>query len=619
MVRHILVLGLIIYIASFYTVVFNVGIGRTFPLSYLTLTLLLFITSLFGKLSYFKYTLVLFLICSVCYLIYLFINKKLDVKDSLKKIIRPSLFFYIIVFTYLRFELKNVEFNNVDDLHCYGIKLLDMIKTDTLFNNLNVTVYGNSTFHPLNVLISYTFVKLYGRTDNFIAILGVSSYCFSFLLFLLDKYELKKKNIVKILILFVTVMAITLMIQTNISIDINLKGYTPYLFSCTYRDWLLSYALAYGMYAIFNYNEGDNYTYIEIAMCTCVLAMAKDLGIALALLLWAMFYIYLVLVQKRVIIDKSALIKFIFISVGIPLIIYGSWIIQKGIFTGSFGVASAQNIAETSENVIDTSYRLTTMNVFIDNYFTGTLMSHPFKMSYFFVTLLMFAIISLIIYITRQNKEKYSISELYFLGSIGYALALLIAYCTVFAEYEAVTIAQCGRYMESYTYAGLIFIFMILIKNIDSYKYLLILMILSFLFVEPDSIGTLIYNPNRENTMGAQRENLKRYFAYEFDDKDMVFFNQNDFISNMVVKYLAEDKTKYITYAWQLPQDTTVDEFIELIRDKEYIFVGTYDSMLENLWYQITDTAIYNYTIYWVHENNDGSFNIEYKVSYDNK
>lgn len=615
MLRVLLILGIILYFDLFFCVLFKKEFGKVLPFVYVLLAAIMHITSAFGKLSNFRYFLFAFTIMSFIYLLIEYKDKKFKLKDLFIKFFRPSTIVYIVIFVYLYIVLGNVEVNLVDDFHMWARKIKDMYDTDYLYYNNTSSDLGVIRQQPLPFLIQYAFIKLFGGGFNqAYSFLAMSTFSLSFFIPLFDKYEFKLRDLGKILFTLFIVICISLMIQTNNSL--SEEKYYSFIYNSLYRDWLIAIVFAYGMFRVFNF-KNEKFSYIELGMCNIVLIMSKEIAPVFAILLTFTLYIKLALDNRKILIRKVELIKILIYLIAIPCVYYLLWQVQLSTFSNLADVNISVVPTSGADNSFFSGYRLEVINLFIHNYFHEPIMTRPFNISYFFLSLL-FALILLLLGHLKGNIKKNSyLSIIFFLGSIGYALAMLLSYLTVFGIYEALGLAMYGRYMQSYTYFGLVLIFYILLDLFDDYKCILGLCIIGVVLVEPKSIDTIIYKKDREVYRKEDRQYLEEYFNNMYDGwNKIVCINQTDVLYAGLIRYEAGIYNEHIVYE-QLIDGSSVNDLKNVIGDSQYLLVGDYDDTFYHLFKELFDVEPFNNTIYNIYYDEDNNYKCSITYSWD--
>lgn len=593
MLRLVFTIFTLLYINLIMVIIFNKKFGRMMPISYIVVTYLMFLASLLGKISYFKYVLLCFFIISFLYLLYLFFKKDIDYKKIINLYLNPSLLVFIIFFIYLYYVLSNSWLSNIDDINFWGMKLLDINRIDTLYTT-EYTPLGVDSYPPFTTLLETTFIMLFGTFNQKYAMLAMGSFSFSLFLVVFDKFEYKIKDLVNVVLTLLIVICTTLMIQNNYYCGAN-----AFIYNSLYVDWLLGLLMTKCFYSIYILDKEKIEDYIELGLYSSAMLLCKQIGAALFLLIIVSTYVYLATKEKRIFILKNTFLNFL-ITLVIPLVFYCIWKIQVGKYiTFSVSEGVVNGLTETISSPTDGFKEY--FNKFIYAYFNYGIIYKPFEISYFWITVIVTLLLIVIGYIRGKKKDYYVIPLFYFLGSLGYALGMLISYMYLFSD--GITLPVYGRYMQTYTFGGIaLLILIVLSKNHKYWKYIIIC-IVCMIFVETKSINTLIYDKDREIYYSKQSEPIKEYFEYIYNYEPMVVFAQTDIRNQAMIRYLADEKYVNIKNA-QLIEGESYEYFLSLLKGKELLYIGDYNDVFLKYWKMLTDVEPYNRSLYKINQNN---------------
>lgn len=645
MARLFLTLFVIIYISAFLSLTLNKKIGSTIPMTYVVMALLMLLTSIVFKISMFKYVVLVIIFIVTILIVFKFHKKKVTSHEVKQLCLKPSLIIYTLFFCYLYFVLRNVQLSNIDDLGLWGTRILDMNRTDALYTN-EYTVFGNSAYPPFTAMLSLVFIKLFGTIKQSYMIFAQASFSFSIFVSLLDNYDFNYKNCLKVLSILLIIICATLMVHTNYSF-----GDHAFIYNSIYVDWILGILLAKGLFLLYCFDIDKIANYIEIGLYGVALALTKQTGLPLALIPMAGTYCVIALKTNRLLISNIYMKKYLLYVIGIPAIFYVIWKTYYSIFTGNYLLLNYKLILciiifamlllmsafvvyklyinkknrinfrvlfiitlifplilyLISNVIVNTSinnnYKVNIIIRFVIACFNTPIIIKTIKLSYYPITILVTITLFLIFKRRNNDASAYTIPVLYYLGSIAYALVILLSYLFVFGH-EGYSLVVFGRYMQTYTYAGICLVIIIfLMKKLNLYKILVCLLV-SILLVETKSINTLIYNPNWQNYRNeAQIKALSDYFEYEYKYESMAVFAQNDMRDLNLIGYIADEKKVNIEYYPTLEKNQ-YERFMTAVSENEYIFVANRDDNLIKLWKKISDEEPYNMSIYRVEYRN---------------
>lgn len=648
MIRLFFTLFVIIYISVFLSIATKQTIGNTIPMTYVVLSLTLFVLSPVMKISYFKYVVLLIMgLVTICLLIK---RKELDFN---KYCLKPSLFVYVIFFIYLYFVLRNVQLSNIDDIGYWGTRILDINRTDALYTH-EYTVFQNFTYPPFTALISMVFIKLFGVFDQSFMLLAQASFSFSLFLSLFDKYELKIETFIKNIIVLLIVILTTLMIQNN-----NSFCDEAFIYNSLYVDWILGLLLAKALSKIYVLNDERSVDLIEIGLYETALVLTKPTGLALILIVFVAVYAFFAVKNNSFVPSK----KYLYYVVGVPVVFYVFWKIYFGIYAENKSLLNSKIIIVLAAIVVlfallliilkslfekykdKINYKILMIVVlalpiipfllclllknsavynnyfgsitirFIITCFTSPIITKIVNLSYYTITIIITIALFIVLKIRNKDDKFYAIPVLYYLGSIGYALMILLSYLFVFG-YEGYTLVVFGRYMQTYTYAGICLFILILLSEELNNKSLLLCLVASSLFIERESLKTIAYNKDWANYRNEnQITEIDNYFEYEYNYETMVVFAQNDMRDLSLIGYLVDEKKVNISYCQGLGEND-FDRFVKAVEENEYILVANRDKILEKFWKEISNNEPYNMTLYKV-IHSDVGYSVELVKSWD--
>lgn len=593
MFRLFFSLATLLYISFFLSYLLKASFSKTISASYLVLAFIVMFSSYFGKISYFKYGLLFFFLVSFIYLILNF--KKRDLMQELKVFFKPSIIVFVLLYIYIYFNSANMQLSNTDDLGYWASSTRDVLRNDVWFGKEAYFTFS-VIYPPLTNFIQIAFSKMLGYYCDRHIIFGMSTFSMSFIFPFFEKYEFKKKDIVKIFLTTIICIFVLLSIQDN-----HWMNGKTYIFNSVYVDWVLGLELAFSFYLIADFYNNKTANIALLALVNTAMALTKQLGLAFVLLDSVTLLVKLIIDKK---INKKILIRiFSFFLVG--TIVYYSWTFYSS--SAKYVSTSISILNEATNSVVGDTLKIQTAKNFIRACIFEPIIKHPFNMSYLFITIFVSLILFIIIKVRdKNNRGDYVLPIFYFLGSLGYALAIMLSYMFLFGYPEGVTLAMFGRYMQTYTYAGyLVILYLIFLKSIEFSKTI-ILAILAFFFVEPLSIDTFIYQKERHYLKEEETEKMAYYFECIYDNKPMLVVNQTDMHYQAKIKYIADTKTKNMRFMI-VGKDISDENFKDLFNNYDWLLIGDYDNTFYKLWQKISDTALYNSTLYKIEHTENGN------------
>lgn len=600
MVDLIITLLTILFIGYFVCSVFNTKFGHAIPIAYVIIVLLQYLAVLIGKLSYFKYVLLISIVLMLAIIIY---KKKLNYKQYLNPdFFNVGFLVFVVFFIYLYFVLSNVTVSNMDDISYWGTRLKDMWRIDALYSADQYVVYGGKGYPPFTHLLEISFMKLLGGFDYSYAIFSISSLSFSLFMPLFDNIKKNKKGFVKTVILFFTVLCLMLCVHRN-----NTSNVMSYVFNSLYVDWLLAFTLMYGFYLIYTFDYDNSFSYIELSFCGIMLIFTKQIGAALLILLFTTSLLHMIIVKKC---NFRNMIRFSFALI-LPLMIFASWNMHyRSIIASKSVVVVSEAPAKTTSNessFIDTlltEKNIETAKTFVHFVLFENIMTSPIGLSYGLLVIM--ATIGLVIFglVKKKQRDYYVIPLMQFLGAIGYAIGILLAYITVFSDGD--TMPLYGRYMQTYTYFGILLLaYLVFLEFELKIKYFIYIAVI-MLFVNTNSINNVFYIEDRENFREEEITKIKQWIDNEYNYQNMIIINQTDMRYRALLINNFDEKNKNIEYI-VFANDKELERFEEMLGNNEYILIGDYDmNFYLNYWSLLSETELYNSSLYRIISLDDG-------------
>lgn len=591
----LLTLSILIIISYFICDVFDTTFGKSIPFAYVIITLVQYISAILGKLSYYKYLILLLCIFILLFIVFKHKNSLSSIFKN-KKFFSVSLVIFILLFTYLYFALSNVYLSNIDDIGYWGSRLKDMFNYDKLYETSKYTIFGGRGYPPFTHLLEFAFLKLLGSFKEPYMIIALSSFSCSFFMPLFDRFTFKLEDILKATMQLIFIIALLL------CVSLNPTNHNPsYIFNSIYVDWLLSIALMYAFYSIYHFRHDKIFDYINIGMASFVLIFTKQIGFALFILVITTL-LFKLIISKEV--NHKSFLHYFILCIIIPFSIYYSWILYANhIFNPSsinYSIANSIPVGSTFVSQSFTEDGILLFSKFFRAIFTETIMSHPINLSYFIIILSISVFLILFGVFCKEDKSFYAIPVFFFLGSIGYALGILLSYISIFSDGHSLPLY--GRYMQTYTFFGFLLIFVLIYEKINSKKLMLALTIFSFNFVNLDSVDYIIYNKNREMYKSKERTGIGNWINNEYNYQNIIVVNQTDMVYFSLLKNLFGEKGMNVTYIQSVDSESKTS-FINLLKENEFILIGDSDDRFNNLWNEITNIPPYNSTLYKISIN----------------
>lgn len=521
----------------------NKKIITLLPVSIIISILVVYIFSLFTKISIAFY---ISLFIGIITLIYCLIKKD---KDLLKRWMDKDNIWIIIIYILIVLISFNKGFHGWDDYSHWGIMVKESLRLDTFYSIEESTLSIHKDYPPLATLYEIMWVKIIGSYSEAYLIRATTFLGVSFLTPVFDD----KNNYLKLAIIFVT---------TCIFKDLSFLFYQT-----IYTDVLLSLSISYSLYQTFK-KTFDISDLIILALSLSFLVLIKQVGFVFYIL--CLFSLLINIIFNKIKINKN------FIILLLPIIFYKSWDIYISMFEMpiqfSVDLKSLFGFIRILLFKEGESYQYIAGINYLNAIFTKGIF---LNLSYVFWVIVFTLILGYI-----SKKDKFNKGIIYFLGALGYSYLMLILYMYSFGPYEGPNLASFDRYLNTYLYVGVILIMYDVCIN--SIKIQLIYLIL----------GILISNVNLINLKPAfTYESWGNYLYEDYNkilrhiDKDrsiyIVVENDNGIVREMMSYYL----NPIYVHGGNI-EGITLDEFKSSILSSGYLYVlRSNDYIYENYLY----------------------------------
>jgi len=592
MIRLASLLTIILVYNFLLVVVLKEKFGKCLPASFIILSFELFVCSIIGSIYYLKYLVGLSLIICAVSLLW---KRKLISNDAVKNYFNISLIVFVLLFVFICLRTKNIYLSNIDDLHYYSRLVKDVMRNGVVYTDTLKTTVNPGFYPPFCVFLQSAFCVILGGYSEPNLIFSMVLFSISFFMILFDRLEYKLKDIIKGLIILSIVFVVTLSIQQNRTMSQQI-----YIYNSIYNDWLISIIAAYIYYLVFSKN-----TNLPIVVVTgTALCLIKPHSLPLYLLAIFSYVIKEFFYNHK---NVKELIKPILILL-IPLLVYALVDIYKGSFSGRSmldasvsalnGASAGKNRNLASELLVNYSKALIFEPV----------MSKPFEMSYAFIVVIQTALLGLI-----SRKYKLDVIISYVLGAIGYAVMLYFTFLSR-GTGEGLGLVMYGRYMQTYTYIGMLLIMYLLIEYRDKLYIYIAFLLGSILFVDSDSIKYINPFEKIEIFKENERKELQYYFDTQYKNEKMIVLNSTNINYYALIENIIDTRGDNVQYIAGSPKDlqTYLKEFIKACNKNELLLIGDYDDLFDNnVWKKITNQPCYNSSLYKILKNKDGTIDFE--------
>ncbi len=306
---------IILSISVFYADIFQKKIEKTIFLSFISITLLMYLFGIIGQLQIGVIIVSILSILLLAFTIFKNIKKHTLKNLEEKTITTGSIFFTIIFFVFIIATLRR-ELTNWDQFTYWSIAAKDMFNT----NQILMSIQDFIQYPPIPAVLQYFFMKIIGEYSQGIEIFTMWILGISFLLPLFEKTNGKKIATVMISLIILCVPAVFQMLI---------------FYESSYPDALLGIIIGELSYFYFS-EKTSKYKTISILLTFAFLTLTKPTGIVIALILWFTLALFEVLAKrnlnkkiKEIIFSKEA--KILFVTLIVIVLIYTSWIVYRKI------------------------------------------------------------------------------------------------------------------------------------------------------------------------------------------------------------------------------------------------------------------------------------------------
>ena len=628
MIRLILLYLCIIIMTVFIQIILNVGFGKAVVMTYTTAALIMLASSYLGKLSYFKFLLAALLVF-LTVLSFFFARKRgIGVADILRNSISPAFVMYSAAFIYLYAVMQTKGFTQIDDFFRWSPKVQEALRLDALYTKTEYSYINPNFYPPLTTLVSVFFNKMLGGFSESTSLFAMGSFCFALLLPYSDRLKWSFMDAVKALLQFLTIVALLLSVNLNPTMNGQV-----FVFNTTYPDWITGLMIAYGFLLILWFNNTAS-DYVTFCFLNTALLLTDRICIAFSLLLVVTFFMRLLIKSE---LNKKRILAYAVSALVVPLFIYFSWRVYLSTFAPNllfYISAPVSKSAAVSESTVLQSaglfsaialrsrffflelagYQKQIFADFVRFFFTEPVYIHPFRISFFaFLMIFLVAMIAVFFAFGRKEKQIPVVAVFYVLGGIAYAATLCYTYMFSFSYEEAISLAVYGRYMQSYTIAGLVLLIYTALSYIKHNAMSVLALLLAVCFFEPVSAETIMPTPGKEKYKEKERTVIKNYVDTEYSEEPTLIVDSKDICYYYLIRSLYAEKARNVSL-YQDTSSSTADEFAEKCENKEFVLIGeagTY--FIDNIWEKLSDTPCYNSTLYRIiHEENTIRFEMVY-------
>ena len=591
---YILSLFWLLSISGLLTLVFNRKFEIVLTLSMILGTLTLYPFGYINHISYGYYLSWLFVLLFYILLICLFIKKRNDKLTEFKNnYFTYGLLYFIIFSIYSFFLYKYTGFGNCDEFTHWGPMLKETLRLDGFYTQDASRLIMHKDYPPFFTLLEVLFQGFNGfKFHEPFAYIALETFMFSMLLPVFS--NLKKKDLLKSLLIFISIVLVGLTLdKTETASDY------AFVYNSIYVDWCLALFCAYGIYLTYKEEGWGLFRFSYLTLVCVTFILMKQMGLVFYLIILIYVFFKVTFLDKQL--DLKTILKGLFFLVVIPVLFYISWSYVVKLYQidaqfkiGELSIKDCINIIKGNAPV-GLEWKYTAFRNYCSNLLHRPLVLHPFKMSYFVYVALMMLIIFIAF---RFKKDVYFLAGTYLIGAIGYSIAMMILYTLAFTIDEAPYLASFDRYMASYLYFGTTLTLMLVIDKFNNYIYQnMIILGLLCLFVEPNTLNHL-----EVKTGVVDKDKLTIAVVEQFNEG--VEFNREN---------LNGFRLKFDHLGFLDGGEEAYLKLVDALNKDDGLFIIGYDDYVYEYWKRMgIEDYIFNEQYYKLDKEND-----DLKVSWD--
>ena len=600
--------------------IFRKKFEEVMPLAYITGGFCLFLFGLFEHISYGYYFSLILCVISFLWILYLYIKDKEGFKAFLQRFFTIGFVAFTVMFLFIFFLQRNRGFSIADEFWNWGLQVREDFRLDSFISE--ESRYANRAYPPFLTIIELLFCYFGGAFQEGYCYRGLTTFCLSLYLPLLGCFDIrKKKDWIRTLIYVLVFFLLGICISVTVT-----DGDYPHIYNTIYVDFPMGLFSAYCFYQVYTQKRWEVFTLVNTVLSITVLLLLKQTGMAFAAMV-IVFLIFLVIrdSQEKKKIDKKKLFLTIGLIIGIPLLVYGGWSVYaylQGNSANTLDMLSSEKVRNFFLYLTDpTQEKHQVILNYVDVFLHRPLVLQPLSFSFFTYSIFISVILFLILFFLYRDKASaFALSLIYYLGSLAYAAARIFLFLTIYNEHQGTYFVSYDRYMKSYLYIGTILAFMLVMKKMaeeqENKKAALktaAVLLCTCLFVEPANLNELVpsdkytgYNNERMgwilNMLESTEEGSRFFFVeqYIFDQgrQDVLDYVLLDSSYDVDVYTLGPD-----TWDGQQSMDISVEEYLELLKNYDYLFLIYPDEVYaEKYWETTTDEPLINQRLFHIDE-----------------
>ncbi len=594
-------------IGSCITQKFKIKQESSVSIAFLSILLFLYISGLFNLMKLAVYIIYFITLCSIIYIIYCFIKKKIKIKE----IMTPGIILYIFVVLGMALIVKNTYYCEWDEFSHWGANLKAMVQHNLFWSN---KIYDgvHVVYTPMAGIAEYLLCKINGGFAEDISYIGINIFIITLLLPIFKNEQYKIKEFFK-LILFWGIVYCSIILC-------NFK------LSSIYIDLLLGILFAVGMFLAFRLKGKEDK--INLLLILIIMPLVKDSGLLLlGIILMQLFFnkIFIEVIKNKKV-TKQELKKFgiIVAILIISLIFYGTWKIYCSANNRYLddrhdkNAISQINVKEFIKAILMLKTENSKYSDIATSFYKAlnnlAVIGNENSIISAIKLVVILDIIGLIIYVINKDKnEKRKIVALlasFNIGFILYCLLLLATFMFAFTEAEGRNLASYTRYMATYFIAWILVMAVIAINN-NSNNQIIIAIMAILLCIYPINTTNLLNIFGRKGVTGVseqlkEKSNIIMNKVKLNEKVYLIYQNIGGGGEYHILRYLISPIVTNLMYEWSLgpkyeendiwSYDITKEQFEKKLIDEEfdYIFIAKIDKQFIDIYGDLIDNSIYD-------------------------
>ena len=592
-------------------IIFKKRFGETLIFSLLIPPMLLYFSQFIFKTFWVGYIIsLIYGGLSIAYLIKNKNNKK-ELSEIKKLYVTNGLYSFIVLCLFLLVFDFNRTFSHWDEWSHWGEMLKEMLRLDKFYSVSDSVLQVHKDYPPLLQLFELYIIKLCGSYNESYAIFSLHLIELSmFIPFLSEKINSKVKVILSSIVLFVSMLLITLLFDQHGVIN------------SIYNDYFMAVLVSYLMvYIFYSKDLTEKFTLLNICLCGSMLLLTKQIGLPLYMMIVFLYLVLYYLNKKNFnnIFSKDnrkEIIRILLAIIIVPLIMWIGWskYVQSLNLTGQFELSDIKitDLYKVSKGKGTYPYQTVSYVNYINAIKTTNLTTTYIQLTYIQAIILLLALIYLMLKKNKDDDKRInSLVVALILGAIGYAFVMLNIYVFCFKEIEGPNLASYDRYMDTFILV-FCYILLMIIVNLSNKKaglrYLFAFFVITLTINSCWRLQDVSPKVHR-GLKGGYEECAEILKNYAPDGSKVFIVAQNSSGQyQFYVKYFGSPIIVNLNdFNW--PMDKDANDYYESIKDDiasyDYIYLANIDEDFINKYGFIFNNDIKNQQVFKIVKNND--------------